>query len=86
MPTTTKGADGAPRVVPGEPDADAVAACEAWLKARGAELVDDGEGNGGRAVDGKASAPKLFVPEDVNAVAHGDQTLDIEDFLNKTLG
>ena len=28
--------------------------------------------------------PALFVPEDENAVAHGDQTLDIEDFLKKT--
>ena len=70
--------------MPGEADATATAACEAWLEAHGAVLVDDGEG--GRAVDGKASAPKLFVPEDVNAVAHGDQTLDIEDFLNKTVG
>jgi len=36
------------------------------------------------AMDARASAPALFVPEDENAVAHGDQTLDIEDFLKKT--
>ena len=32
---------------------------------------------GGRALDGKESTPNLFVPEDKNAVAHGDQTLDV---------
>ena len=28
-------------------------------------------------LDGKESMPNLFVPEDKNAVAHGDQTLDV---------
>jgi len=32
-------------------------------------------------VDCKESGPNLFVPEDKNAVAHGDQTLDIADFM-----
>ena len=32
-------------------------------------------------MDSKESLPKLFVPEDKNAVAHGDQTLDYADFL-----
>ena len=32
-------------------------------------------------MDCKESAPRLFVPEDKNAVAHGDQTLDIADFM-----
>lgn len=37
-------------------------------------------------MDGKASVNTLFVPEDRNAVAHGDQTLDIDDFLAKAVG
>ena len=93
--------DGAARRTPPEPSAGDVAACVAWLEARGAVLVrekrDGGEdggdereaaGGGGDgfflAMDARASAPALFVPEDENAVAHGDQTLDIEDFLKKT--
>ena len=48
------------------------------LEAHGAVVKDDG---GVPSVDCKESAPRLFVPEDKNAVAHGDQTLDIADFM-----
>ena len=34
-------------------------------------------------LDCKASTGKLFVPEDTTAVAHGDQNLQISDFLSK---
>ena len=57
-----------------------------------AAAAGEEEGGGGgegamirKAMDGKESAPNLFVPEDKNAVAHGDQTLDIEDFLSKAV-
>jgi hypothetical protein len=90
-----------PRVVLPTPTPEEEAACATWLEEHGATLVDlpspapapglrPGGGGGTatttKAMDGKESAPNLFVPEDKNAVAHGDQTLDIEDFLSKTMG
>ena len=38
------------------------------------------------AVDCKASTGKLFVPEDTEAVAHGDANLAIDDFLSRAMG
>lgn len=77
-----------PRVVLPEPTLEEEEACAQWLLDHGATLVDVQSGDGGarKALDGKESAPNLFVPEDKNAVAHGDQTLDIEDFLTKNIG
>ena len=37
------------------------------------------------AVDCKASSGKLFVPEDTEAVAHGDANLAIDDFLSRAM-
>jgi hypothetical protein len=77
--------DGAPRVaLPAAARGSAAeSACAAWLTRHGAALVvEDGE----TQMDGKASAHSLFVPEDTDAVAHGDRTLDIEDFLAKAVG
>ena len=69
-------------VVPREtlppPSEDEEAACVTWLEEHGAVVVDVA---GAKHVDSKESLPKLFVPEDKNAVAHGDQTLDYADFL-----
>ena len=91
----------APRVVLPPPTYEEEVLCATWLEEHGATLVDlpppaaaaaaGEEGGGGegamirKAMDGKESAPNLFVPEDKNAVAHGDQTLDIEDFLSKAV-
>ena len=36
-------------------------------------------------LDCKASAGRLYVPEDASAVAHGDANLAIDDFLSKAL-
>ena len=77
--------DGAPRVAlpAARRRSAAESACAAWLTRHGAALVvEDGE----TQMDGKASAHALFVPEDTDAVAHGDRTLDIEDFLAKATG
>lgn len=72
------GTDGAPRVDPPWAQPEDVDECVQWLEAHGAVVKDDG---GVPSVDCKESAPRLFVPEDKNAVAHGDQTLDIADFM-----
>lgn len=42
-----------------------------------------GEPASAAVLDCKASTGKLFVPEDSEAVAHGDQNLAIDDFLSK---
>ena len=58
--------------------ADAAAAATAWLTAHGAIIVGTGDA---AAVDCKASAERLAVPEDDAAVAHGDARLAVDDFL-----
>ena len=61
------------------PDAaSAAAAATAWLTAHGAIIVGEGDA---AAVDCKASADRLAVPEDDAAVAHGDARLAVDDFL-----
>jgi hypothetical protein len=49
-----------------------------WLAECGAAVTGVG---GDAAVDCKASAGQLRVPEEKDAVAHGDANLDIGDFL-----
>ena len=57
----------------------AMSDCEEWLLQCGAVVVDAGTSKA--AVDCKASFGKLTIPEEKNAVAHGDANLDIGDFL-----
>lgn len=66
--------------VDGDGEADC-SACVEWLQKHGAVLTGDSESPSSMAIDCKESAPVLFVPEDDNAVAHGDQNLAIDSFL-----
>ncbi|KAL5229975.1 hypothetical protein ABZP36_028751 [Zizania latifolia] len=56
--------------------------CEIWLKAHGAILSVDNSGD--LQLDTKASAATLYMPEPENAVAHGDASLAVNDFLART--
>jgi hypothetical protein len=80
---TGLGKDGAPRIDLREPEPSEIDACADWLRARGAVLVTE---DGALQVDAKASVNTLFVPEDTDAVAHGDRTLAVEDFLARAVG
>jgi SAC3 family protein LENG8/THP3 len=77
------------------------AAAAAWLSAHGAVLVVTADSSSSSstaassanlagpcqlAVDCKASAGRLSVPEDTEAVAHGDANLAIDDFLSRAMG
>ncbi|XP_062231606.1 SAC3 family protein A-like isoform X2 [Phragmites australis] len=56
--------------------------CEIWLKAHGAILSVDNSGE--LQIDMKASSATLYLPEPENAVAHGDASLAVNDFLART--
>ncbi|CAM0955157.1 unnamed protein product [Alopecurus aequalis] len=56
--------------------------CELWLKAHGAILSLDNSGE--LQIDTKASATMLYMPEPENAVAHGDASLAVNDFFQRT--
>ncbi|TVU19726.1 hypothetical protein EJB05_35895 [Eragrostis curvula] len=56
--------------------------CEIWLKTHGAVLSVDNSGE--LQIDMKASSATLFMPEPENAVAHGDASLAVNDFLART--
>lgn len=58
---------------------DAMVECIAWLRECKAVLLVDNSGQSG--VDCKASTNKIELPEEKDAVAHGDANLDIGDFL-----
>eukprot|EP00250_Pteridium_aquilinum_P020939 c24992_g1_i2 orf=676-3387(-) len=62
-----------------ERDQEDLDECEEWLRAHGAVLVNDNEGD--LCVDCKASTTTLFMPEPEDAVAHGDANLAVNDFL-----
>ncbi|KAI5066212.1 hypothetical protein GOP47_0018836 [Adiantum capillus-veneris] len=62
-----------------EKDQEDLDECEEWLRAHGAILVNDNEGE--LCVDCKASMATLFMPEPEDAVAHGDVNLAVNDFL-----
>ena len=70
------------RVILQEATETEISTCADWLAAHGAVLVTE---DGVLHMDGKASSATLFVPEDTNAVAHGDQTLNIDDFLKAAM-
>lgn len=58
---------------------DAMADCEVWLRECGASIIDGGSSEA--LLDCKSSMGKLQLPEEKDAVAHGDANLDIQDFL-----
>ncbi|PNX71509.1 leukocyte receptor cluster member-like protein, partial [Trifolium pratense] len=64
-----------------EKEAIALEECLEWLKAHGASIIADN--NGDMMVDTKVSSTNLFVPEPEDAVAHGDANLAVNDFLAK---
>ncbi|KAM7266006.1 hypothetical protein ACFE04_003689 [Oxalis oulophora] len=64
-------------------DSDGVNECIEWLKAHGACLVPDN--NGEMQLDAKVSSSSLFIPEPDDAVAHGDANLAVNDFLANSI-
>ncbi|KAK1381655.1 SAC3 family protein A [Heracleum sosnowskyi] len=64
-----------------EKDIDAIEECAEWLKAHGACLITDNPDE--VLLDSKASTSSLFMPEPEDAVAHGDATLAVNDFLTR---
>ncbi|RLN00743.1 hypothetical protein C2845_PM06G19250 [Panicum miliaceum] len=58
---------------------DGLEECEKWLKAHGTVLSVDNSGE--LQIDMKASSATLYMPEPENAVAHGDASLAVDDFL-----
>ncbi|EEF37328.1 leukocyte receptor cluster (lrc) member, putative [Ricinus communis] len=56
--------------------------CVDWLKAHGACLVTDS--NGEMQLDAKASSSSLYIPEPEDAVSHGDANLAVNDFFTRT--
>ncbi|XP_022745521.1 SAC3 family protein A-like isoform X2 [Durio zibethinus] len=65
-----------------EKDSDGLEDCVDWLKAHGACLVADS--NGEMQLDTKASSSSLYMPDPEDAVAHGDASLAVNDFLTRT--
>lgn len=55
--------------------------CVEWLKAHGACLITDNTGE--MQLDAKASSSSLYRPEPEDAVAHGDTSLAVNDFLTR---
>lgn len=64
-------------------DTDGVEDCVEWLKAHGACLTSDNFGE--MQFDAKASVSTLYMPEPEDAVAHGDASLAVNDFLTRNL-
>lgn len=64
-----------------EKDSVGLEECVDWLKAHGACLVADN--NGEMQLDTKASSSSLYIPEPGGAVAHGDTSLAVNDFLTR---
>ncbi|KAL6853623.1 hypothetical protein ACP4OV_019652 [Aristida adscensionis] len=58
---------------------DGLEECEEWLKAHGAVLSVDN--NGDLQIDTKVSCTSLYMPKPENAVSHGDASLAVDDFL-----
>lgn len=62
-----------------EKEADGIEECAEWLKSHGACLIK--ENSGEMLFDAKASISSLYMPEPEDAVAHGDASLAVDDFL-----
>uniref|UniRef100_A0A1D1YV28 Leukocyte receptor cluster member 8 n=1 Tax=Anthurium amnicola TaxID=1678845 RepID=A0A1D1YV28_9ARAE len=60
-------------------EAYGVEECEEWLKAHGAIITVDN--NGEMLLDAKGTSACLYMPEPDDAVAHGDSNLAVDDFL-----
>ncbi|GFR50259.1 hypothetical protein Agub_g12445 [Astrephomene gubernaculifera] len=67
---------------PAATEEEALVQCSAWLQEHGAVVVEKGAE---LLLDTKASRGKLFVPEVVAKVAHGDENLSVVDFLSRAL-
>uniref|UniRef100_A0A5B7APU7 PCI domain-containing protein n=1 Tax=Davidia involucrata TaxID=16924 RepID=A0A5B7APU7_DAVIN len=65
-----------------EKDTDGLEECVEWLKAHGACLIADN--NGEMQLDTKSSASSLYMPDPEDAVAHGDANLAVNDFFTRT--
>ncbi|XP_068637776.1 SAC3 family protein A-like isoform X2 [Aristolochia californica] len=65
-----------------EKETDRVEECEEWLRAHGASIILDN--NGEKQLDTKASSFSLYMPEPEDAVAHGDANLAVNDFFTRT--
>ncbi|KAL5569181.1 hypothetical protein UlMin_025756 [Ulmus minor] len=65
-----------------EKDSDGLEECIEWLKAHGACLITDN--NGEMQLDAKPTSSSLYMPEPEDAVAHGDANLAVNDFLTRT--
>ncbi|XP_061974561.1 SAC3 family protein A-like isoform X2 [Populus nigra] len=63
-------------------DGSGLEECVEWMKAHGACLTTDN--NGEMQLDTKASSSSLYMPEPEDAVAHGDANLAVNDFLTRT--
>ncbi|KAJ6900508.1 hypothetical protein NC652_026574 [Populus alba x Populus x berolinensis] len=63
-------------------DGSGLEECVEWMKAHGACLTTDN--NGEMQLDAKASSSSLYMPEPEDAVAHGDANLAVNDFLTRT--
>ncbi|KAI3761785.1 hypothetical protein L1987_52207 [Smallanthus sonchifolius] len=66
-----------------EKDTSGLEECTEWLKAHGACVATDNSGE--MMLDAKASMASLFMPEPDDAVAHGDASLAVNDFLTRSL-
>ncbi|CAI0411557.1 unnamed protein product [Linum tenue] len=66
----------------GETELSGLDECLEWLKAHGASLITDNTGE--MQLDAKASSSTLYMPEPEDAVAHGDSSLAVNDFLART--
>ncbi|XP_077232929.1 SAC3/GANP/Nin1/mts3/eIF-3 p25 family isoform X2 [Tasmannia lanceolata] len=65
-----------------EKDTDGLEECEEWLRAHGASLAPDN--NGEMQLDSKATSSSLYMPDPEDAVSHGDTSLAVNDFLTRT--
>ncbi|XP_073272901.1 SAC3 family protein A-like [Primulina huaijiensis] len=64
-------------------EVEGVEECVDWLKTHGACLTSDNSGE--VLLDTKASVLSLYMPEPEDAVAHGDASLAVNDFLTQNL-
>ncbi|XP_075502698.1 SAC3 family protein A-like isoform X4 [Primulina tabacum] len=64
-------------------EVEGVEECIDWLKTHGACLTSDNSGE--VLLDTKASVLSLYMPEPEDAVAHGDASLAVNDFLTQNL-
>ncbi|KAG9453732.1 hypothetical protein H6P81_006636 [Aristolochia fimbriata] len=63
-------------------ETDGLEECEEWLRAHGANIIVDN--NGEKQLDSKATSSTLFMPDPEDAVAHGDTNLAVNDFFART--